>query len=84
MTELNKMKKGIVWAVFCSVFTIGFAGCSIRAMDVKTLTIQPQKDPVTVTAVGTATCQDYFLFFTVYEDLNMKSSDGQQAGSVKK
>ena len=28
MTELNKMKKGIVWAVFCSVLTIGFAGCT--------------------------------------------------------
>lgn len=77
------IKKGIVWAVFCSIFAVGFTGCTIRAMDVKTLTIQPQKEPVTVTAVGTATCQDYFLFFKVYEDLNMKSSDGQQAVRVK-
>lgn len=72
------MKKTIVWAVLCFVCAIGFTGCTIHAVDVKTLTIPPQKEPVSVTVKGTATCQDFFLFYRVYENLDIKSSNGQQ------
>ena len=58
-------------------------GCAIHAVDVKTLTIPPQKEPVTITVKGTATCQDYFLFYRVTELLEIKSSNGQQAESVQ-
>jgi len=77
------MNKSMVWAVMCVVCMLSFTGCAIRAVDVQTLTIPPQKDPVTVTVKGTATCQDYFLFFRVYENLDVKSSNGQQAVRVQ-
>lgn len=77
------MKKGIVWAVVCFVCVIGFTGCAIKCVDIQTLTISPQKGPMTVTAKGTATCQDLFLFYRVYENLDIKSSNGQQAVRVQ-
>lgn len=77
------MKKNIMWAVVCSVSAIGFTGCTIHAVDVQTLTIPPQKEPVTVTVKGTATCEDFFLFYRVYENLDIKSSNGQQPIRIK-
>lgn len=76
------MKKRFVWAVGCFACVLGFSGCAIHAVDVQTLTIPPQKEPVTVTIKGTATCKDNFFFFRVYENLDVTSSNGQKAQRV--
>ena len=76
------MKKSIAWAVCCFVCLISFTGCAIHAVDVQTLTIPPQKEPVTVTVKGIATCQDNFFTFRVYENLEISSSNGQKAQRV--
>jgi hypothetical protein len=57
------------------------SGCSIRAFDVQTITIPPQKEPVTVTVKGTATCRDNVLFYTVHEYLDVTSTDGQHVAT---
>jgi len=70
------MKRAVL--ILCLILPT-LSGCMIHAMDVKTLTIPPSKNPVTVTVKGTATCQDFFLFFVVKENLDILSSGGQKA-----
>lgn len=77
------MRKMIVLFAVLLITIMGVAGCAIHAVDVKTLTIPPQKDSVTLTMKGTATCTDYFLFYRVTENMDITSSNGQQAVSVK-
>lgn len=60
-----------------------FSGCAIHAMDVKTLTIPPRDYPVTVTVKGSGTCQDFFLFYRITEQVDAQSSDGTQAVRLK-
>lgn len=57
---------------------IFLAGCSIHAVDMKTVTIPVQDKPVIVTVKGHATCTDYFLFYKVTEQLDVKSTGMHQ------
>lgn len=75
------MKKGILLLLGILAIT---SGCAIHAVDVKTITIPPRNEPVTITAQGVATCTDFFLFYQVKEQLAVKSSDGQKAESLNR
>jgi hypothetical protein len=70
----DSMKKFCLIAVMVMI-----GGCARHVVDVKTLTIQPQEGPVTVTIKGTATLTDYFLFYRIQELVEVKSSDGSKA-----
>ena len=63
------MKKALI-----ILFGLLLHGCAIHAVDVKTMTIPPQKVPVTVVVKGTATCQDFILFYYVTELLDVQSN----------
>ncbi|MHB8845668.1 MAG: hypothetical protein ACYC7L_13095 [Nitrospirota bacterium] len=76
--------KKVLFVVALVAALASLNGCSIKSVEVRTLTIQPQKQPVTITAKGTAVCQDYFLFFRVTENLDVRASNGQMATKVER
>ena len=68
---------------FMLLALVFLSGCAVHAVDVKTITIQPQKNPVTVVVKSVATCQDFLIFFRVTQKVDVKSSDGQIAESIQ-
>jgi len=77
------MKKIVLLCAVLLVALTGISGCAIHSTDVQTLTIPPQKYPVTVTVKGDAKCQDLILFYRVQEFLNVQSSDGTRPVRVQ-
>lgn len=77
------MSKKVVLLAILLVSVIGFPGCAIHSVDVQTITIPPQKQPVTVTVKGDAKCQDFILFYRVQEFLDIQSSDGTKPARVQ-
>lgn len=60
-------------------FSLVASGCAANAVAVKTITIPPSPGPTTVTIKGTCTGQDYFFFYRINEQLEVKSSDPKVA-----
>jgi hypothetical protein len=77
------MSKKVILLVILFVAITGFSGCAIHSVDVQTITIPPQKQPVTVTVKGDAKCQDFILFYRVQEFLDIQSSDGTKPVRVQ-
>lgn len=78
------MKRLGLLAVFGAVL-MSTGGCTIRAQQMKTITIQPQKDPVVITATGSAACTNYLgLWYTVTEEVGVVGSNGQKADGAAK
>mgnify|MGYP001559717558 CR=1 FL=1 len=68
--------------ILLALIATALSGCAVHSVDIQTLTIPPQKQPVTVTVKGDAKCQDFILFFRVQEFLTVQSSDGTKAVRV--
>lgn len=71
VTTMTRLAAGLL-----SLAALTSTGCALRNTAVQTITIQPQRDPVVVTATGTAVCTDYGIIRTAKEELNLKSSNG--------
>jgi len=68
-------KKGMLFVVLTLALC---GGCVHRVSDVKTLTLQPQKEPVVVTCKGTAEWKDMLLFWKLNEYLELSASNGKK------
>ena len=55
------------------------AGCAIKAVAEKSVVIPPSKEHVVVTVRGTAVCTDNGFIRRVTEQLDVKTSNGQEA-----
>lgn len=58
-------------------------GCAVSATQTKMMTLQPQKDPVVITAQCVGTSTDYMFVHTAKAALDLKASNGQQADQPK-
>lgn len=56
-----------------------FTGCAVKAIDVQTITIEPNTKPVVVTIKGTGISTDMLIVHTAQIFLDIQSSDGAKA-----
>jgi len=70
-----RVKEGLLFVVLALAFC---GGCVHRVSDIKTVTLQPQKEPVVVTCKGTAEWKDMFLFWKLNEYLEMSASNDKK------